>query len=94
MGITERKAMRQPREPQGIRRWAVTSIDTVRTDFSVATVGRELEHYGLRRRGKRVAKTLVLHYGESRFAGKRVSYAHASEQLTIAQVFCPEHIAS
>jgi len=44
--------------------------------------------------GKRVAKILVLHYGGSQFAGKRVSYAHTSQQLTIAQVFCPEDIAS
>jgi len=43
--------------------------------------------------GKRVAKILVLHYG-SQFAGKRVSHAHISQQLTIAQVFCPEDIAS
>ncbi len=31
---------------------------------------------------------------KSQFAGKRVSYAHTSQQLTIAQVFCPEHVAS
>src|SRR5258705_5209704 len=44
--------------------------------------------------GKSVAEILVLHYGGSQFVRKRVLYAHTFPQLTIAQILCPEHIAS